>query len=105
MKDLLKQYIEKGYEPAFYNKKINVYAHYTSKTFNGKVEKLELYLMSDWLEEKHGIKVDMFRFIKTWKILINRNILDSPKFNALVHETTTRTEALKSALEEAIKHI
>lgn len=101
MKDLLKQYIEKGYEPTFfvYEKKDDELFYRCNipvGSYIPKYEKLELYLMRDWLEEKmDGQIIDVYRSMGgKWRY----DYLTNCSFDS-------RIAALKSALEEAIKNV
>jgi hypothetical protein len=96
MKDLLKQFIEKGYVSTFY------WTEYELNTFaedfiEGKAKKLELYLMRDWLEEK-GVIVDVEYTGYSFQYHIFMKFSDELA-------GSTRIEALTAALTEAIKHI
>lgn len=93
MKDLLKQYVSKGYEPTFYKRLTKTLIPYRLEYEGIPIEKLELYLMRDWLEERG------------YGILVIERVLGKWKSDVVPKLFNTRLEALKSALEEAIKHV
>ncbi len=100
MKDLLKQYISKGYEPTFYN--TTTYELFWAYEIGiTKHEKLELYLMRDWLLDKFNKEVVINPFLGSDSSDVA--IYDLTRDNCITKFTIDcgRIEAL----EEAIKNV
>lgn len=69
MKDLIKKYIEKGYEPTFYRmmSRGGIIDYFPVRDYDDlPAEKLELYLMRDWLEEEKNYYIELLSIGLRW---------------------------------------
>lgn len=111
MKDLLKQYVSKDYEPTFYNKEILTdydelaINRYAGRIAVGKEKKLELYLMRDWLLDNFNKEVVINPFLGSDSSDVAIYDLTRDKCITKFTIDCGRIEALKAALEEAIKNV